>query len=141
MTADDVINAAREQIGIPFVHQGRSKKGLDCVGLLLKVADKLQVQYTDVEGYTRIPWGGLLEQTFDAHVASGQLVKINPTDYQKGDFLMMRFKGQPQHLAIFTGDNTIIHSYAAVGMVCEHLIDDTWKNRITSVYRLAGVEL
>lgn len=138
--ADDILASARSYIGVPFQHQGRSRQCLDCVGLLLKVADDLTVPYTDVEGYTRRPWGGLLEQTFDDHVASGQLVKVEPSQRQKGDFLMMRFKGQPQHLAVFTGEN-IIHAYEAVGKVCEHRLDEMWASRIVRVYRLKGVDL
>lgn len=139
MKADEIISAAREQLDVPFLHQGRSRQGLDCIGLLLTIADKFKVPYTDVEGYNRLPQGKLLEETFNAHVASGQLIKLLPHERQKGDFLMMRFKGQPQHLAVFTG-STIIHSYASVGKVCEHILDSTWEKRIVNVYRLAEVE-
>ena len=36
MTADDIVNAARECVGTPFRHQGRVLGvGLDCAGLVL----------------------------------------------------------------------------------------------------------
>lgn len=138
MTADDIILAARSALGVPFKHQGRGLSGLDCVGLPLFVADRLGIKYTDVSGYARRPSGGKLEATFDEHVASGILLRVLPSDMQAGDFLMMRFGGEPQHLAIYTGEN-IIHSYQAVGKVCEHRLDDKWSARIVRVYRLAGV--
>ena len=50
----------------------------------------------------------------------------------------MRFSGEPQHLAIFTGEN-IIHSYESVGKVCEHRMADVWAVRIVRVYRFKGV--
>lgn len=140
MTADDIIAIARSAIGTPFVHQGRvAGKGLDCVGLPMYVADRLGVEYVDVIGYPRRPEGGKLEATFDAHVESGVLVRVKISEMQAGDFLMLRFGGQPQHLAIFTGEN-IIHSYQQVGKVCEHRLDDVWRRRIVRVYRMAGVE-
>lgn len=138
MTPDDIIIAARSALGIPFQHQGRTSSGMDCVGLLLYVADRLGIEYTDVSGYSRRPSGGLLESTFDAHVESGTLLRIDPDRMQSGDFLMMRFGRDPQHLAILAGDN-IIHSYLQVGKVCEHRLDDEWRARIVRVYRLFGV--
>lgn len=54
-----------------------------------------------------------------------------------GDVLLMRFKNDPQHLAIFAGE-TIIHSYSTVGMVCEHRLADVWIARIVGVYRFRG---
>jgi len=138
MTRDDIIRIARSTIGTPFKHQGRSLSGMDCVGLPLYVASTLGVEYTDVPGYSRRPSGGKLEDTFDAHVTSGILVRVGIHEMEPGDFLMMRFSGQPQHLAIYTGEN-IIHSYEAVGKVCEHRMDTTWSSRIVRVYRFTGV--
>ena len=55
-----------------------------------------------------------------------------------GDLLLMRFAGEPQHLAVFTGE-TIIHAYQATGRVVEHSLDDKWRRRIVRVYRFVGV--
>lgn len=140
MTADDIIAAARSAIGTPFKHQGRTVgRGMDCVGLPLYVADQMGISYTDVVGYARRPGGGKLEATFDAHVESGILVRVKIAEMRAGDFLMMRFSGEPQHMAIYTGEN-IVHAYQQVGRVCEHRLDDLWRARIVRVYRLAGIE-
>lgn len=112
---------------------------MDCVGLLLYVADRIGVEYTDVSGYPRRPSGGLLEATFDDHVKRGIIEQVDIEQMWSGDFLMMRFTGDPQHLAILAGDN-IIHSYLQVGKVCEHRLDDDWRARIVRVYRLVGVK-
>jgi cell wall-associated NlpC family hydrolase len=35
MMAEAFIDAARSYLGVPWVHQGRSRKGVDCVGLVV----------------------------------------------------------------------------------------------------------
>lgn len=139
MTPDDIVAAARATLGVPFVHQGRTLRGLDCVGVALHVANVLGVGYVDVEGYPKRPSQGHLEATFEAHVASGVLLRVNKEGMARGDFLLMKFKTDPQHVALWTGD-TLIHSYANVGKVVEHRMDDEWAARIVRVYRFAGVE-
>lgn len=134
MTPADIITAARSEIGTPFRHQGRlSGKALDCAGLIIHVARKLEIKYTDAGGYSRQPSNGLLESMLEMQ---GCLEQVS--DMQPGDVLLMRFK-EPQHLAIFAGD-TIIHSYESVGKVCEHRLADVWRSRIVRVYRFVGVE-
>lgn len=142
MTADEIIAAARSAIGTPFRHQGRTVgRGLDCVGLPIYIADQLGVVYTDVIGYPRRPGGGKLEATFDEHVERGILERVKVSEMRAGDFLMMRFSGQPQHVAVLTAEGNIIHAYQQVGRVCEHRLDDVWRSRIVRVYRLTGVEI
>jgi len=52
--------------------------------------------------------------------------------------LLMRFMGDPQHLAIYAGE-TIIHAFAAGRKVCEHRLDDVWRARIVRIYRFRGI--
>ena len=136
MTSDDIISIARETLGTPFRHQGRVVGlGLDCAGVALYVAGRLGLETIDVVGYGTTPANGMLEETLDQQPC---LVEVN--DRQPGDILLMRIFHEPQHLAIFTG-GTIIHSYANVGICCEHDLDDRWKSLIIKAYRFIGVEL
>lgn len=136
MTADDIIAAARLALDIQFRHQGRGVRGLDCAGLVVFVAQALGIEHTDVDGYSPTPSGGLLESALDGQAC---LMRVDRREMQAGDILLMRFAGDPQHLAIFTGEN-IIHSYSEVGKVCEHRLSDVWAARIVRVYRFVGVE-
>lgn len=134
MTADDILIAARSCLDTPFRHQGRIPGlALDCAGLVVSVAKEIGADYIDRPGYSRNPSGGLLESALDDQPCLERV-----TDRQPGDVLLMRFAGEPQHLAIFTGDN-IIHSYESVGKVCEHRMADVWAVRIVRVYRFKGV--
>lgn len=134
MTADDILSAARGCIGTPFKHQGRIPGlALDCAGLVVSVAKSIGADYIDRPGYSRNPSGGLLESALDDQPCLDRV-----QDRQPGDVLLMRFSGEPQHLAIFTGEN-IIHSYLQAGKVCEHILDDVWSSRIVRVYRFKGL--
>jgi len=138
MKAEDIIAAARSVIGTPFRHQGRSEKGRDCVGLLAYIGDCLNIEYLDISSYSPNPSGSLLEEALDSQP---NIFRIRDfSDMQAGDILVMRFRREPQHVAIFTGEN-IIHSYSTVGICCEHILDNTWRRRIVRIYRIVGVEI
>lgn len=107
---------------------------LDCAGLLVAVAQSIGAEYRDVAGYGQNPSGGLLESALDDQPC---LERVASADRAPGDILLMRFDGDPQHLAIFTGE-TIIHAYSKVGQVCEHRLASVWAARIVRVYRFRG---
>lgn len=137
MTADDVIAAARAVLDTPFRHQGRlAGRGLDCAGLGVHVARALGLEYIDDITYGRHPANGLFEAALDRQPC---LVRIgDPELRQAGDYLLMRFNREPQHLSIVT-DRGIIHSYREVGKVCEHRLDALWIGRIVRCYRFRGL--
>lgn len=134
MTADQIIASARGAIGTPFRHQGRVVgRALDCAGLILHVCSELGISYTDVPAYGHTPHRGLLEATLES-----QPVVYRVYEKQPGDILLMKFTGEPQHLAIYAG-GTIIHSYANARKVCEHDLTKEWDDRIVRIYRFKGL--
>jgi len=137
VTASDIIAAARQCLGAPFRHQGRSiETGLDCAGVALHVAQACGCDVLDVTGYGRTPANGQLESTLDQQP---HLVRVPDIESrQPGDLLLMRFANEPQHIAVLTGDS-VVHAYASVGKCCEHILDNKWARRIVRVYRFAGV--
>jgi cell wall-associated NlpC family hydrolase len=136
MTAEDIIAAARECIDTPFRHQGRKVRvGLDCAGLALHVANRVGLCTFDVRAYSRTPANNELENALDRQPCLLRLASIE--DRMPGDLLLMRFKDDPQHLAIYTG-NTIIHAYESVGICCEHMLSNRWAARIVRVYQFVG---
>ena len=134
MTKDDIIVAARDCLETPFRHQGRIQGiALDCAGVIVAVANEIGADNVDQQGYGRNPSGGLLESALDIQPCLERVYEKQP-----GDVLLMRFEGDPQHLAIFTGEN-IIHAYETIGKVCEHLFTEKWARRIVRIYRFKGV--
>lgn len=139
MNAQMIVAAARAELGTPFRHQGRIPgKALDCAGLVVAVAAALGADYVDQQGYSRHPSDGLLESALDAQPC---LERVALADMQPGDVLLMRFAGDPQHLAIHAGfsdsgqSETIIHAEIRARKVCEHRLSDEWRGCIVRVYR------
>lgn len=136
MKANDIVSAARAELGTSFRHQGRLPGiALDCAGLFVVVCNSLGHHVQDEKGYGRNPWKGLLEQCIGRQPF---LAKVPVSEMQEGDVLLMRFTGEPQHIAIHAGD-TIIHSYQHVGRVVEHRFADVWRARVVHAYRFEGV--
>lgn len=138
MTQNDIIAAARACLGTPFRHQGRLPGiGLDCAGVAVEVARALGCAPLDVSGYGRTPAAGQLEAALEAQPDLERI--LDREARQPGDILLLRFTDEPQHLAILTDEGTMIHSFEAVGICCEHTITRGWAARIVRVYRFRGV--
>lgn len=121
MKREDIVTEAREWQGVPFLHQGRSRSGVDCVGLVQKVGDRFSVHYVDLMGYARAP----ANLTFLRHLR--QFLKPYPIKGIRtgivGVFRQSRF---PCHIGIFSvKDNvpSLIHSRADRHKVVEEPYD------------------
>jgi cell wall-associated NlpC family hydrolase len=131
ITNKDIVVQARKYLGIKYKHQGRNEYGLDCLGLVVRVAHDLGLSKDDSTDYGKIPDGKRLMREIEL-----RLDKV--VDYQEGDLLLMSFDSNPQHLAIVT-DQGIIHSYALAKKVVEHRLDEFWKQKIVRAYRFRGL--
>lgn len=131
--ADLVIAAARACIGTPFAHQGRVPGvGLDCAGLGIVAAAGAGIEVQDYEGYPNLPFDGMLKKMFDEQPF---LRRISRLDAAPGDALLLRISQAPQHVAILSYNNYMIHACQQIGKVCEQRIDDTWYRKIIAAYR------
>lgn len=139
MTPQDVVLSARSCIGTRFRHQGRLKNdGLDCVGLLVWVAQTLNGLVHDCSDYDRRPSHGLLEK----HLELSGLRSIPIEDAKVGDVALFRFDGPPQHVAILADAHhpfSMIHAYMPARRVVEHRMDKIWQERLIGAYRFPGI--
>lgn len=127
----DIVDAARGFLGVKWRHQGRNMAGVDCLGLVILVANQLGLSEFNSADYGRIPDGQRLRAGLTEHMD----VTRTP---QPGDVLLMRFEQHPQHVAIVT-DRGIIHAYAQVRKVVEHRLDSVWSSRIVAAYSFKGI--
>lgn len=134
--ANDIITAARDCVGTPFRHQGRIPGvGLDCAGLVIHAAKYAGLTVRDYLGYPNRPFNGMLKRMLDDQIC---LIEIETTDVQPGDLLLMRVNAAPQHLAIVSYGNYIIHAYQNIGKVAEHGIDEMMRLKIVAAYRFTN---
>lgn len=143
-TRAEVVAEALSWVKTPCIHQAHLKGvGCDCGGLIGGVAVALGIVpanwwYTGFAphaGYARQPHGNSLIDVLDAFMP-----RIEPSDAQAGDVLVMRFSRHPQHLAIKT-PHGMVHALnsGAGASVAEHSIDAKWQRRITHAYAFPGV--
>jgi len=137
-TRAQVIAAARAWLGVRWQHQGRSRAGVDCAGLVIAVAQGLGLTEFDTADYARHPDGVTLAATCEA-----QMRRIKRDAMQPGDVVLMRFDGHPQHLALLAGyplgGLSVVHAYAPARKVVEHRLDSVWRAHIVRAYSLPGV--
>ena len=129
------VAAARSYLGVPFRHQGRSRRGVDCAGLFAVAVHDMGKPYYNVEAYSREPSNNGLR---DAAIAN--LGDAIPKDQMRhGDVVLLQFVGEPCHVGIITdypdGGFALLHTFAQVKKVVEHRMDQEWLDRIVEIYR------
>jgi cell wall-associated NlpC family hydrolase len=134
-TGFDVVAAARAWVGVPYRHQGRSRLGVDCIGLAIVVARELDLMPAEKPpaNYTRRPRDGLLEAYIRRHC-------IELAGPEVGCMVLMRWdrRAPPSHVGILTPDN-LIHAYGGNAQVVECGFRAKWPARAHSFWRFHGV--
>jgi cell wall-associated NlpC family hydrolase len=134
ISADTVIAQARTWVGVRFLHQGRTRSGVDCLGFIAALMAELG-STTALENlplnYSRSPQAQLLSiisaVTREIELQAAALVVIQ---WPLAPF--------PSHAGIYTGAN-LIHCNAAEGRVVEHGYRGPWVKRTASVWALPMV--
>jgi cell wall-associated NlpC family hydrolase len=126
------IARARELLGAPYRHRGRSERGVDCIGLVVYALAPLRDLH-DRRVYSPAPDGVQLRDALTAHF--GDPV----SDLQPGDVVLMRWHQHPNHVALVTdyptGGLALLHSYAQAKHVVEHRLAEPWPRRIVAGWR------
>jgi cell wall-associated NlpC family hydrolase len=133
----DIVSIARTWLDVPFRHQGRSRHGVDCGGLLLMVATDAGLSVAAPTVYSMSPDPDMIADTLQTNCT-----RLQFRDQHPGDVLLFSFAGEPRHVGIaseLAGHPAVIHAWAKPGKVVEHRIDDLWHKRLRAVYRLRGL--
>jgi len=131
---DAAIKAARAYVGCQWRHRGRSKFGIDCIGLMVKAMQAGGITMQDRLDYGREPWNDGLERELNNHF--GEPVNTAP---QAGDIALIHLPNHPapSHIGLIgerDGRLTLIHSASELN-VCEHGLNEDWLNCIVARYR------
>mgnify|MGYP000170962720 CR=1 FL=1 len=126
--ADEFVKVARTWAGVPYRHQGRTRHGVDCIGLPLVVWWEMGLCHGDYRQYPRRATDDRLRD----------LVATSCTDIptpEPGCLLLFRWQRHVQHCAIYTGD-TMIHAHLPNRRVVEHSYAGPWPRVTESAWRL-----
>lgn len=130
-----IVAEARKWLDVPWRHQGRDRRGIDCAGLIVNVGKSLGLLHYDTIDYARWPNSDRLVQLCEEngdHIPVAQVLA--------GDVVLMKFRGDPTHLGILgdyepvPGQLSLIHSYNIAGKVVEHVLDAKWRKRLVAAY-------
>lgn len=129
------VEAARSMIGCAWSHQARTPGvAVDCGGLAVCASAAVGITMVDVAGYSRRPWPERMLEAMGANFA--RLASTDPFDAPVGAVLLFGIKrrDRPQHLGVWTGAGTFVHSWADYGRVVESPFDPYWSERLHSVW-------
>lgn len=128
-----IIAEARSWVDTPYHHQASRKGvGCDCYGLVWGVAMAVPGLWRPprVTRYSALPSARM------ARICARDMDRIGMDELAPGDVVHIRFHSHPQHLAIVTADNTVVHSMANLGAVREHRYGGYWRSLTVQAYRL-----
>ena len=130
----EIIRQARSWIGVRFRHQGRSRQGIDCVGLVYVVGKSLGLLSYDFRGYGR---DTSIEVIAPHLQRAGMVQRPLKTDAQLGDVILLEDRAMPIHLAIFSASGMAIQASAMHRKVIEGVYDGA--HAVKAVYSYPGV--
>lgn len=132
------IQHARSYIGTPFVHQGRTRQGVDCVGFLIVVAREFNLIDPDYD-YTN--YGKFNDPKILLRELDRFMIRKSIKERIEGDIVCFALPSFPCHVAICSNQNKIIHALNTRKKVVEHTLTSSWEKKICSCYEIPGVDL
>ncbi len=131
---NDLIAAAKDMLGTPYVYGGTSRSGIDCSGLIYVAA--------------RDSGNGVIPRT--AKEIYKYSTRISDSERQPGDLVFFAVGSNITHVGIFLGSNQFIHSASdgpKTGVIISKLSENYWKTHyygsgriISAVKDIAGLE-
>lgn len=135
-----IVEVAREFIGTPWKHMGRTGTGIDCVGLVVTVGKMLGLhEYPDDIQYSRQSVGSDLIKPF---AQFAERIK-NLTGLKDGDVLIMKDAFFPHNVGFMASNGdmkTIIHACVHRGKVVEDTYTEDFKKRLITAFKFKGLD-
>nr|WP_286673025.1 NlpC/P60 family protein [Anaeromonas frigoriresistens] len=110
---NNIINAAKSYVGVPYRYGGTSSSGFDCSGFTQVVYDK---------------YGINIPRSSSAQASVG--TKISKSDLQPGDLVIFSgtYKAGPSHTGIYLGNNEFISATSSKGVAIVSLSNSYWNS-------------
>jgi len=126
---------AHKYIGVRFRHRGRTERGLDCVGLVIRCAMDCGYMRYEEFAYGHEPRDSVLQGVLEEHF--GEPVTRAP---RINDVILMRLRrgGEPSHVGIITTHPNglgIIHTHSILSRVTYQRFTPKIQRVIAGVYQ------
>lgn len=138
-TRAQIVEEARSYLGTKWVHQGRTRQGVDCAGLVVRVGNGLGLIQYDRSDYQRNPNGS----AFLHYFKDGGGVQKPILEAKPGDILVLREGAYPCHTALVGEKSTgltIIHAFVTRKAVVEEPLVGAWLAKRVACFQYPGVE-
>lgn len=122
-------------IQIPYVDNGRDKRGVDCWGLArLFYWNEFGIILPSYTGeYSSAEEKKEVSDTINKH--RGCWLEVQQGDETFGDIIILRLAGFPLHIGIILGNKKMLHTLKGCGTTIENYDSRIWKNRIFGFVR------
>lgn len=130
---------AKDLFGVPFVHRGRERNGMDCVGLLIRVYKEFGVSLEEggleySENWFRTPLTQLLEQCIRRYFV------MRPGGFPlPGDLILWEYPASDVfgHCSIYIDEGDFLTTLKGPGVIVNSMGERFWRGRRHLIYRLA----
>ena len=126
----------QKYVGIPFLSGGRDDRGVDCYGLVRLI---LNNEY----GYNLPLLSNTYDNALDVCETGSLFQKYVPllcgeriSEPEEQAVALLKMRGLPSHVALYAGDDFIIHAMSKNGVACERLSRPLLKSMIEGWYRV-----
>jgi len=126
---------AGHYIGLPFKEHGRNSDGLDCWGLVRLILNEQFERH--VPSYAHAYESSMDQNRLGVLVKRESLnwTRVNIQDARCGDVVVLRMRGEPMHVALVLGDQTMIHVERGINSVLAKYNSLRWKKRVIGFFR------
>lgn len=121
-----------DYIGIPFAYNGRTRKELDCYGLVMLLYKELKgIEVPDVISPNYLK---ACEEVVDR-----EKLKWTPCDIEEGAVLVFNIGGYGAHVGYVIGPDKMIHTWEKTNGVTIERLSSGWNRRIIGCYKYEKV--
>ena len=143
MTRSWVLDIARRWIGTPYCHQASSfQAGCDCLGLIRGVWRELYGEEPQVVPSYSMRWDNQAGGEPLLAAANSHFLTVRKDQAQPGDMALFRMRPDLpcRHIAILSGQDTMIHAYWGRSVRESHLVP-YWSRRWAYAFSFPSIEI
>lgn len=132
-----IVEDAVTWVGTPFRANAKLKGvGADCVGVIMGAFETAGLYLAYRNDYSQRPDGSLRGE-----ILQRGFVLVKNATLTECDLLLMAFRPgtDPHHVALYIGNNEIVHAYAQARKCVRTTYDAYWSGATRGVYRLPGL--